>query len=488
MVDMRRNRGLAWLGRMNIFDTLKTAFVRKLGYILAAAAVAAMLSLLPTGKAHAHTTRPCNGGNSVCDQGQAASQAPLIPAAQNHCVTYTGGTRQPSEFRAKITITHNVASKVYAAAIRCQLLDGNGNNSGNEFAAGSDNYAYIGTCQLRTQDGYARYQASAYPNNQWCSDGCVERTVTVTDTIEITSPGHPFPGLWKEVIPEYTGATCTGDDNLPPVPPDKKTDDMCTTFGSVKTCKRGDKKTCITTLSSGRTFCYGPSENGPKTDTSRENAADSPPPNNLPRPPNNREGENWVEGTQTNTAVTTNNVTTTTNVTTYSNTSPAPNSPPVAGDGSGTGGTGQHEGGTSGGNGTGGDGDGNTSTGGGTCGSEPVSSGDPVLAQIALQAWATRCAISDRNKAQDEGAEGMANDDDGLGNVTIEGAFAGEGEAPTINENLLGSGGGTCSFGAELSLMGKPIEIPAAFWELAGWIGMLIVASAYLWVAHQLGG
>lgn len=40
-----------------------------------------------------------------------------------------------------------------------------------------------------------------------------------------------------------------------------------------------------------------------------------------------------------------------------------------------------------------GSGNGNTSGGGGSCQSPPVSSGDAILAQIAFQTWATRCAI-----------------------------------------------------------------------------------------------
>ncbi|WP_407351562.1 hypothetical protein [Luteimonas sp. R10] len=40
-----------------------------------------------------------------------------------------------------------------------------------------------------------------------------------------------------------------------------------------------------------------------------------------------------------------------------------------------------------------GSGNGNTSGGGGNCGSPPSSTGDPILAQIAYQTWATRCAV-----------------------------------------------------------------------------------------------
>ncbi len=39
----------------------------------------------------------------------------------------------------------------------------------------------------------------------------------------------------------------------------------------------------------------------------------------------------------------------------------------------------------------------NTSTGGGDCNNRPVSSGDAILSQIALQTWETRCALEEGN-------------------------------------------------------------------------------------------
>lgn len=50
----------------------------------------------------------------------------------------------------------------------------------------------------------------------------------------------------------------------------------------------------------------------------------------------------------------------------------------------------------------GGSGNGNTSGGGGNCQMPPHSSGDAILAQIAYQAWATRCAV----EAQGQGGGG----------------------------------------------------------------------------------
>lgn len=55
--------------------------------------------------------------------------------------------------------------------------------------------------------------------------------------------------------------------------------------------------------------------------------------------------------------------------------------------GSGTGGTGGSD-----------DEEGNASRGGGSCESPPASSGDPILAQMATQTWATRCEAEKANK------------------------------------------------------------------------------------------
>lgn len=83
----------------------------------------------------------------------------------------------------------------------------------------------------------------------------------------------------------------------------------------------------------------------------------------------------------------------------------------------------------------------------------------------------------------------MAGESDGLEGVNIEDAFAGVGEGGDgIVETLLGGGGGgQCSFVGGLELLGEPIYISPAFWELLSWVGMLVVAGAYLWVATQLG-
>ena len=101
----------------------------------------------------------------------------------------------------------------------------------------------------------------------------------------------------------------------------------------------------------------------------------------------------------------------------------APNNPGQGGGGK-DGKPNEDGGGKGDGNGPGeGSGNGNTSGGGGNCASPPSSSGDAILAQIAYQTWATRCAI--------EGAKdgnGNLKTTQGDGNGSGPGGGEGEGE------------------------------------------------------------
>ncbi len=287
-----------------------------------------------------------------------------------------------------------------------------------------------------------------------------------------------YGGKW-----EYINQTCAV---TPPKPrEEEKPQDECVAAGGGKTycvLKNGD---FCATATTGRSFCWKPAEEGKKTDgpiTQEVKPGVQPP---TPPPGSENVDQKIIEKTSES-------VTTSTTISTYTTTSGQPagtknegkatdqNGKPISG---GSGGTGT-------GTGTGagdGDEDGNESGGGGDCQAPPVSSGDPLLAQIASQAWATRCAIEDRNKAQDDQAANLAAESDGYEEINVSDIYS-TNTFEGINEGLLGGSAGMCSFGVELSLLGEPIELPGAFWELASWIGMLIVAMAYLWLAHQLGG
>ena len=100
-----------------------------------------------------------------------------------------------------------------------------------------------------------------------------------------------------------------------------------------------------------------------------------------------------------------------------------------------------------------GSGNGNTSGGGGNCSTPPSSTGDPILAQIAYQTWATRCAIEGRGTAGGgDGGTGDGQPDWTKGNAPpvpedrtdyIEGSKRfGIGLSPDLldRENIFGSG------------------------------------------------
>lgn len=99
-----------------------------------------------------------------------------------------------------------------------------------------------------------------------------------------------------------------------------------------------------------------------------------------------------------------------------------------------------------------GSGNGNSSGGGGNCKTPPSSSGDAILAQIAYQAWATRCAVEGLGKGDGEvdsdqpdwtKGNGPAVEQDGTDYVAESSRF-GIGLNPNIldRENIFG--GGSC--------------------------------------------
>lgn len=164
------------------------------------------------------------------------------------------------------------------------------------------------------------------------------------------------------------------------------------------------------------------------------------------------------------------------------------------------------------------------------CESTPTSSGDPILGNILVQTWNTRCEIvKSRGKMEgspqcnqgsvvgfsctgdqalcfnalkaqeasckaeyekqvnEQQAADIAAAGDGLEGVEISDIFGDdEGGTGSINEGLLGGSGGQCSFAASLEIAGQAIEIPSGFWDVLGMIQMLLAACAYLWVAYQL--
>lgn len=155
-----------------------------------------------------------------------------------------------------------------------------------------------------------------------------------------------------------------------------------------------------------------------------------------------------------------------------------------------------------------GSGKGNTSGGGGNCQSPPSSTGDAILAQIAYQAWATRCAV----EAQGQGGGGTGpgtGDGDGAKEGTLKGMkdwLDGNGEVvPDADDPWmdgmpddpsdwdLGLGGGSCPapISTTISLGGTSAPIEFSFQpmcDLAGLLNSLFKALGALIAAYIIAG
>jgi len=178
-----------------------------------------------------------------------------------------------------------------------------------------------------------------------------------------------------------TGAGCsTGN-----VPITNK-NQQCTPSGDVCIKPNGDH--CMA-ASSGRQICWTPGETGTKDDgpvKQKRDAGTTPIAPNLQLP----SGDNLqTKGPPIQTTTTTNNTTITTVTQNYQTQN-----------GTNAGGASKGESSTGDGTGKEGDGDGDgTASGGQNCEAAPVMTGDPVVAMVATQAWATRCAVEAGNAA-----------------------------------------------------------------------------------------
>lgn len=176
-----------------------------------------------------------------------------------------------------------------------------------------------------------------------------------------------------------------------------------------------------------------------------------------------------------------------------------PNQPPCPPDGTGKG-----------------SGNGNTAGGGGDCSSPPSGSGDALLAMIAFQTWATRCAVEgkphgggggpggpgpgDPGEGDGEGYdfEGDANATRAFGNATegqltsMEGEF-GEtafGESTgigSISTGMFGGGGGCPALSVTVPGVGTWVP-PAQFCSVIAALRLLFLAVSTIWALRIVGG
>lgn len=322
-------------------------------------------------------------------------------------------------------------------------------------------------------------------NRQSCRSGCIWRPESDLErkTSQVCgSSGQCGDSLvLTRNVWMYSGAQCPTENPPPPPPEEPEKEPGCTPASSGQTfCMMPNGDSCHS-VPGGRTVCWKSGEQGQKTDG--PNTQEKKNGNQTPNPP---EGSSTVSSTTVTTTTNNNSSNTTYNNYTTNNGGPAGST--NAGQSADS--NGKPTGGTSspGGNENGeDDGKENGSTGGGDCETPPVGSGDAALAQIATQTWQTRCVIESRNKELDSDAESLAGASDGLEGVSVSDIYDESSlDFSQISESLLGGSSGTCSFGVSLQLMGKPIELPPEFWELASFIRMLIIALAYIWVAQQL--
>lgn len=246
------------------------------------------------------------------------------------------------------------------------------------------------TCSTRppTSGGLARVPADAEPAS--CDNGCAVRPGTqATLGVQLGSGGPMFYNMdgW---LP--TGDVCA------PAPDDTgggNDGEQCATQGNLTQCVKPDGRHCAT-ASSGKQFCWQPTEHGTKT-SGNEAATKSPPGEsaNIPpvAPPN---GGDWKQQAQSTVTINNN----TSNVTNWQS-----NYGNQGGGAAGGGADGQSNGGNGDGTGDGdGEGDGDdkgTVSGGANC-DQPLacSGGDPVLCAIAQQQYLARCEASGRGDGE----------------------------------------------------------------------------------------
>lgn len=144
-----------------------------------------------------------------------------------------------------------------------------------------------------------------------------------------------------------------------------------------------------------------------------------------------------------------------------------------------------------------GSGNGNTSGGGGDCNTPPSSTGDPILAQIAFQTWATRCAVEGIANAgpgsgSGDGGEGALDQlraeaaglDQSLGEGDASDAWIDGPSSIDLDTGGLGIGG-TCP--APPTVNGVSIDPDGNLCMLVQIIGTLVLVGAFAHAGYIIG-
>lgn len=228
-----------------------------------------------------------------------------------------------------------------------------------------------------------------------CVGGCEFKAPAGSNQVSIEIPGQGAQTTTDSWTP--TGNACpTGT----PEPQAMGEPQACVPAGTdaagraYTVCIKANGLHCYTG-GPGRQICWRPGETGEKTDgpvlQKREVGSTPTPPSSTP-PPGTTLDATGLPMTAT-TTVGGNTFNTTTNNYTTGGPEVNPNQPPAGEPGDGTGSPG-------------GDGEGDepgSVTGGVNCDDPPVVQGDPILANIVLQTWGTRCAAEGADKVATTG-------------------------------------------------------------------------------------
>lgn len=352
---------------MNLPRIFASAVARRLAYVL----VALALGFMGIGTARAQNTQCTAAGE--CDQGTAYTRC-MSAASTSASV---GDRKDPS---CPGPIQHLPGTNYY----QCSYKSG----SGSTQLCGAFYYKTAGSCSSRpsTSGGFARVAPDAEPAS--CDNGCAVRPGTqATLGVQLGSGGPMFYNMdgWLA-----TGDVCT---SAPEDTGGGNDGEQCASQGNLTQCVKPDGRHCAT-ASSGKQFCWQPTEHGTKT-SGNEAATKSPPGEsaNIPpvAPPN---GGDWKQQAQSTVTINNNTSNVTNWQSSYGN---------QGGGAAGGGADGQPNGGNGDGAGDG-DGDGDdhgTVSGGATC-EQPLAcaGGDPVLCAIAQQQYMARCEASGRGDGE----------------------------------------------------------------------------------------
>lgn len=323
-----------------------------------------------------------------------------------------------------------------------------------------------------------------------CIAGCLlqwQSTGGYSSKKEIWNPNGTSSGVHEIFTGKFQYVRAC---SMESTPPDQQSNDPevaqpseneCVQVGNQTACIKPDGKMCAK-ASTGREFCWNPHETGQKTDKDIVQVK-KPGEGQVPETLALSNGDTATKATDDIVIKDTKGTqTSTTTVSTYATASGANAGASNQGSSAATGtGAGAGPGGTD----VGEEDDPNTSGGGGDCDTPPQSSGDPLLAQIARQAWETRCEFRRAGKSLEDQATELQSQNDASADPEKSDLWAesGTGQGDGLNQNLV-SFGSSCPPPPQLSFMDAEFKWPNGFCDTLAIIRALVIASAFVAAAR----